>query len=183
MPWLCQPAETNEMPRELLLLRHGKSDWNVGGESDFHRPLAKRGTKAASRIGRWMKRHDLRPDCVLSSPARRARDTALRVCQKLALSELGIVWDDRVYDADVARLLEVLADCPLDCNRVLVVGHNPGLEDLLAYLCGQPLRPADDGKLLPTAALARIAMPDDWTDLQPGTAGLVGIISPQDLEG
>jgi phosphohistidine phosphatase len=170
------------MARELMLLRHGKSDWSVGSERDFHRPLAKRGTKAASRIGRWMKEQGLQPDCVLSSPAVRARDTTLRVCKKLEMSEDDVLWDGRLYGADVADLLEVLAACPRTAGRILVVGHNPGLEDLVGYLCRGMLPARAAGKLLPTAALARIAMPREWSDLGTGSGRCLRIVRPRDLE-
>jgi phosphohistidine phosphatase len=170
------------MPRELLLLRHGKSDWSVGAESDFHRPLTKRGIKAASRMGRWMRERGLQPDWVLSSPAVRARDTTSRVCRKLDVSEDDVTWDDRIYEADAARLLALLAECPTNARRVLVVGHNPGLEDLVSYLCRGTLRAGAAGKLLPTAGLARIAMPRDWSDLGPGSGRCLRIARPRDLE-
>jgi phosphohistidine phosphatase len=170
------------MARELLLLRHGKSDWAAGYESDFQRPLAKRGRKAALRVGRWMREQGLQPDCVLSSPAVRARDTTRAVCKKLDLPEQAVTWTERIYDADLTTLLEVLADCPSSGKRVLLVGHNPGLEDLLAHLCAgaSPGRP--EGKLLPTAAVARIVLPDDWSALEAGCGRCAEIARPRDLE-
>lgn len=167
------------MPRELLLLRHAKSDWDAGVESDFDRPLAKRGKKDAPAVGAWLYREGLVPDYVISSPAKRARQTATRVCKGLDFKKSQIVWDPRIYEADVETLLRVLADCPAQARLVLLVGHNPGLEELLRYLAGDEIETPEDGKLLPTATVARLEMPEDWRGLQAGCAHLVSITRPR----
>ncbi|MGD9298131.1 histidine phosphatase family protein [Thiohalocapsa sp.] len=170
------------MPRELLILRHAKSDWESGAATDFERPLAKRGRKDAPRVGEWLYREGLIPDVILSSPAQRARETALKVCKCLDLSKKDIVWDGDIYEADLHVLLDVLARVPAAARMVLIVGHNPGFEELLRHLAGGDLEEPNDGKLLPTAALARLEMPDDWTELEYGCAALVGILRPKQLK-
>jgi phosphohistidine phosphatase len=169
------------MPRYLLLLRHAKSDWNAGAASDFERPLSKRGRKDARRLGRWMREEALVPDCVVVSPARRARETALRVCRELSIPEQGIDFEPRLYEADVAALLAVLAQCPQTCNNVMLVGHNPGLADLLAWLWGETIALPEDGKLMPTATLARLRMPRDWRRLERGCGRTVVLTRPRSL--
>jgi phosphohistidine phosphatase len=169
----------SDMPRELLILRHAKSDWDSGASRDFDRPLAKRGRKDAPRVGAWLYREGMVPDLVVSSPAERARETALKVCKSMDLKKKKIVWDDDVYDAGLGQLLGVLARCPPDASVVLLVGHNPGLEELLTYLAGEEAEVPADGKLLPTAALARLEMPDDWSSLPAGCAQLVSITRPR----
>ena len=168
------------MPRELLILRHAKSDWEAGASGDFDRPLAKRGRKDAPRVGEWLFREGLVPDLVVSSPAERAKQTALRVCESMDFKKKRIVWDDAIYGASLPRLLGVLARCPRDASTVLLVGHNPGLEELVTYLAGEGgiERPAD-GKLLTTAALARLEMPKDWSKLDPGCAELLAVTRPR----
>jgi len=167
------------MPRELLILRHAKSDWNVDSPTDFERPLAKRGKKDAPRVGEWLYREGLVPDLVVSSPAQRAKQTALHACKSMDFKKKKILWDEDVYAADVATLLKVLFRCPAKASTVLLIGHNPGLEELLLYLAGDEVETPPDGKLLPTATLARLEMPKDWSDLEPGCAQLVGICRPR----
>lgn len=169
------------MSRELLLLRHAKSDWNAGAASDFERPLAKRGKRDAPRVGAWLYREGLVPEVILSSPAVRARATALKVCRALDCDKQRIIWHPALYEADLPALLAVLAQCPAHAATVLIVGHNPGLEELICYLTDGEFDLPADGKLLPTAATARLEMPDDWSRLDPGCAALLSLTRPRDL--
>ena len=171
------------MPRELLILRHAKSDWDERAESDFARPLAKRGKKDAPRVGAWMYREGLVPDLVVSSPAERARQTTEAVCKGLDYKRKAVVWDQAVYEATLADLLGLLSRLPAHAKTVLLVGHNPGIEELLIYLAGDEIDEFGGGKLLPTAALARLEMPDDWSNLAPGCAQLVNLTLPRTLRG
>jgi phosphohistidine phosphatase len=165
------------MRRELLLLRHGKSDWENGVE-DFHRPLKKRGRLAAQCIGLWLQEQRLIPDYVLSSPAERALTTAKKACKPLAVDARQIVQDGRIYEASCEQLLTVLHAMPPNVQRLLLVGHNPGLEELLSYLADDALPQHSDGKLLPTAALARLRFDRDWADLDAHCATLSSIVRP-----
>jgi len=171
----------NYVPRELMLLRHAKSDWGSDAASDFARPLAKRGKADAPRVGSWLYREGLVPDYILSSPAERARQTAVKVCKSLEVRTQDIRWDEAIYEATVSELLAVLARCPAQARLVLLVGHNPGLEELARYLVGDDLDEPDNGKVLPTAAVARIEMPEDWGQLEPGCGQLIGITRPKAL--
>jgi phosphohistidine phosphatase len=167
------------MTHELLLLRHAKSDWAVDMD-DFSRPLKKRGRCAAKRIGRWLHEQRLIPDTVLSSPATRALATARLVCRQLDIDESAIVCDPRLYEADALTLLAVLKT-RCDERRVLLVGHNPGLEDLLLKLIPHSVPLSANGKCLPTAALAQLAFEGNWKDLAEGSAKLVTLIRPDSL--
>jgi len=169
------------MSRELLILRHAKSDWDLDVKDDFERPLAKRGKKDAPRVGAWLYREGLVPDLVVSSPAERARQTAVKVCKSMDYKKKQIQWVERLYAADLTHLLRVLADCPVTAKTVLLVGHNPGLEDLVSYLAGDELEGPADGKLLPTATLARLEMPNNWQGLDAGCAQLTALIRPRNL--
>ena len=168
------------MTRELLLLRHGKSDWDAGVD-DYHRPLKDRGKRGAQRIGVWLAQREIVPDHVVSSPAERAWVTAQKACKAMARGDQGIVQDQRMYGAGIDDLLAVLGDCPDTAARVMLVGHNPGMEDLLVWLAGEPVAVPEDGKLLPTATLARLQMPDDWRVLTGGCARLKSITRPGTL--
>jgi len=167
------------MSRELWLLRHGKSDRNLAMD-DFDRPLKKRGKRAVQRIGEWLNQQRLIADWIVSSPAKRAVTTAKIVQKAIAVEGVRIMQDKRLYQEGFERLKTVLAECPLEARRVLLVGHNPELEDLLINLVGAANLP-DADKLLPTAALARLIMPDDWTHLDAGCAKLLSITCAKSL--
>jgi len=168
--------------RELLLLRHAKSDWKTPVDSDFERPLSKRGKRDAPRVGEWLHRQGLLPDRVISSPAARAHRTADKACKVLGIEENHIHWEPQIYDADIRALLNVLATCPQQFQRVLLTGHNPGLEGLLIYLCGSMLEHPADGKLLPTATVARIRMPLDWQSLPADAGHLLSLTRPVEMD-
>jgi phosphohistidine phosphatase len=157
-----------------MLLRHGKSDWSEQVE-DFARPLKDRGKRGAQRMGVWLQQQELVPDLIISSPAERAITTAEKAAKAMGLDARAIAQDRRIYAARVEDLLQVLADVPDRPTRVMLVGHNPGLEDLLEYLEGRSIPLPSDGKLLPTATLAVIELPDSWSELKSGAGQLIGI--------
>jgi phosphohistidine phosphatase len=167
------------MSRELWLLRHSKAEQNDGIE-DFDRALKKRGKQAAERMGAWLQQQQLIPDLVISSPAKRAINTATRVLNAMGVKELTVTEDKRVYAEGFERLKTVLAECPAEAQRVLLVGHNPELEDLLIHLVGVSVLP-NSNKLLPTTAFARLEMPDDWTQLSAESAQLLSITHVKSL--
>ena len=168
------------MSRELIIMRHAKSDWNHTALSDFERPLNKRGQASAPKIGYWLRQQGLLPDHVVSSPAIRAKQTANLVCAELGFSRAEIRWDGRIYDAALADLLAVLTDCPNTALRVLLIGHNPGLEYLLMHLHSNPKIPHSD-KLMPTAAVGHMQLPDDWHQLDPACGQLLTLQHPREL--
>lgn len=160
------------MTRELLILRHGKSEKNRDVD-DYHRPLDDHGKRAAQRIGVWLAQQALLPELVISSPALRALGTAQKCCKVMGLDAQQIQRKKPLYLAGLSVLKAQLASCPPESRRVMLVGHNPGLEQLLSYLCGKTKDLPKKGQLLPTAALARLAMPDDWSDIPRGAASLL----------
>jgi phosphohistidine phosphatase len=168
------------MSRELLLLRHGKSDWDNDLE-DFYRPIKDRGKRAAQRMGVWLAQNGHVPAYILSSPAVRALETARKCVKAMGGVASAIEQDPRIYEASPEQLLKVLAGCPTQAQSLLLVGHNPGFEQLLAWLLGDDLHLPPDGKLMPTACLARLQLPDDWTQLERGCARLLDHIRPQML--
>ena len=170
------------MSRELLVLRHSKSAWDTGAASDFDRPLSNRGWRDAPRVGRFLARKGLIPDYVVASPARRARQTVIAVCAELGIDENAIHWDERIYHAAIGTLMNVLAESPADARRVLIAGHNPGLELLVQTLSRDPVPMPDDWKLMPTGAVARLAIPTAWRDIDGGTAELLSLTRPRDIE-
>jgi phosphohistidine phosphatase len=168
------------MTRELLIFRHGKSDRSVRSDA-YHRPLKDRGKRDAQRAGVWLARQGLVPDHVISSPAERALVSAQKACKAMGLYAGQISRDTRLYTADLNSLLGVLGECSDSSRRVMLVGHNPGLEGLLSYLSDVELPVADNGKRLPTAAIARLIMPEQWTELSEGCASLIALMRPDQL--
>lgn len=137
----------------LMLLRHGKSDWS-GNTSDFDRPVSDRGKRAAQRIGHFLAQEGLVPDLVVSSPARRAIETAERCIKAAGATTERIVHDDRIYEASSRQLMNVIRDYDARAERVMLVGHNPGFDWLLEDLVDGELPYTDSGKLMTTATLA-----------------------------
>ncbi len=167
------------MSRELWLLRHAKSDRDLAVD-DFDRPLKKRGVHDLARLSGWLLEHHLAPDYLVCSPANRALSTLKIVQEALGLASLSIVQDKRIYQESIERIKSVLAECPPAANVVLLVGHNPELEHLLINLVGTGNLP-DRDKLLPTSALVRLTLPDDWSHLEAGCATLLSITYVKEL--
>lgn len=139
--------------RTLVVLRHAKSDWS-GDDEDIARPLAKRGRRQAPDAGRWLNANLDRIDLALVSPAERARSTWHLVAEELdAPPEMRL--DERLYAASAGQLLGVVRELPDEFHTVVVVGHNPGIEQLVSRLTGQEIP-------MPTSAVAVIALPGSW---------------------
>lgn len=162
--------------KTLLVLRHAKSSWDDQNLDDHDRPLNARGERDAPRMGRLARKKRLSVELIISSDALRARLTAEAVADAIGYGG-QILLDPRLYHASAADILAVLRGAVDDnVTTVMIVGHNPGLEDLVARLTGDP-----EG--LPTAALAQIALPiERWPDLTASTRGtLVGLWRPKEL--
>jgi len=169
--------------RELLIMRHAKSSWSAASLCDFERPLAQRGLRDAPRMGRWLREQGLVPDGVISSPARRAKETVDGVCEQLSFPLTQVRWAERLYLAELSTLLEMLAATPVGIRRLLLVGHNPGLDELLFHLCGEPLPRTAAGKLMTTAAIAWIRLPESWCRFPAGCGELLELMRPKALPG
>lgn len=161
--------------KTLLILRHAKSSWNYPALSDYDRPLNGRGKRDAPRMGKHLREQGLTPDRILTSSAKRARKTASRVAKTCGYT--GKVKKlDRFYDTVAGVYFETLQALPDKYQRVMVVGHNPTMEQLVGYLTGQIRR-------MPTAALAHIELPiQHWEALDLDTVGtLVNLWTPKTL--
>ena len=161
--------------KTLLLLRHAKSSWNNPALDDHERPLNKRGRRDGPRMGELLRQHGLIPELVISSDAVRARLTAEAVTEAARYAG-EILLDQHLYMASPAEILSVLSKIPGSADTVMIVGHNPGLEELVEQLTGEQ-------QDFPTAALAQIVLPiDQWSDLKLSTRGtLVGHWRPKEL--
>ena len=163
--------------KTLLVLRHAKSSWKHRELADHDRALNKRGKRDAPRMGKLLAQRKLRPDLIVSSTAKRARRTADEASDRCAYD--GTVQLERkLYLAGPGAIIEVLRRVGGSARRVLLVGHNPGLEELVTRLTGR-------AEMLPTAALVQISLPiPSWKNLRSSTEGrLVNLWRPRELEG
>jgi phosphohistidine phosphatase len=162
--------------KTLLLLRHAKSSWNDESLDDYERPLSDRGNRDAPRVGQLLSERDLRPDVVISSSARRARKTAQKAIRASGL-DVEIQLADELYLANPAAYVEQLKQLPDHPACVMMVGHNPGMEELLLGLTGRH-------EHFPTAALANIQLPiDRWSEVALNQdAHLVWLWKPREEE-
>jgi len=165
----------------LYLMRHAKSDWHSAAQSDFDRPLNQRGSKDAARMGQWLNKQNIAPSLIFSSPAERAKQTAVAVVEAMGLAAEQIQFNKDLYLADRATLLTILRAIQETTESVLLVAHNPGLDDLVEWLAPEPPPLSESGKLMTTAAIAIFAVPEPWAKLKRNTTRLVQLLRPKEL--
>jgi phosphohistidine phosphatase len=169
--------------KSLTLLRHAKSGWDDPVSRDFDRPLNPRGRRAARTVALELKARGLTFDRVLASPARRVIETVEEV--EVGYGPLRPDYDERLYLASAAALLEIVRATPESVERLLLVGHNPGLEEIALRLSGR-----DEAGLrreiavkYPTGTVAQIGLPvAHWADVKEGIGTIVRFIRPRDLD-
>ncbi|PQA72835.1 SixA phosphatase family protein [Brucella oryzae] len=163
----------------LLLLRHAKAMWAKPGMKDFDRPLDQEGKASLDQLARAMKSLDLYPDLVIVSGSCRTRETACGIVERLGI-EVETIIDDTIYSGGAADYMQSIRKYD-HVPTVMLVGHNPSIEDLALALCG-------DGKKdsllklhagFPTAALANITFPDSLSELESGAGYLESFMLPQ----
>ncbi|HEU0310637.1 MAG TPA: histidine phosphatase family protein [Sphingomicrobium sp.] len=154
--------------KSLTLLRHAKTERESTSGLDFDRRLNERGVKDATRIGEEIRSQGLDYDSILCSPAKRAAETA-------KFAGLSPRFDDRIYDASAGQLLRIAQERDRGVDRLLMIGHNPGFEQLASRLIGSPMD-------MPTGSLAEIELPiEDWTDTGTGRGVLRRFVRPKEL--
>jgi phosphohistidine phosphatase len=167
--------------KHLYLLRHAKSSWKDTGLPDHDRPLARRGRRAAKAIARHLGDHGIEPDVVLCSTARRARETLERI--EPALGSPAVLVERDLYAANAPALLERLRSVPDTVESVMLIGHNPGLQQLALDLARPSPTVRELATKYPTAALATLTFPaSSWQELDRDTAELVALVRPRDLK-
>jgi phosphohistidine phosphatase len=169
----------------LGLFRHAKSDWQDPRSRDFDRPLNKRGRKGAEIMGRHIRDHGIRWERTIASPAIRCAET-VEIAAEAAGRPVAAMWDRRIYLASSATLLDLLREQEGDPKSILMVGHNPGLEDLIFDLVpddgSSPLRDAVEIKF-PTATYAVLELDiERWAELADKAGKLVHLTRPRDLD-
>ncbi len=161
--------------KTLLVLRHAKSSWKNANLSDFERPLNKRGKNDAPRMGELLRREGIVPDLIISSSAERALATAEAVASACSY-ESEIKTTRQFYHAWPDDYVDVINSVSNECDRVLIVGHNPGIESLVEELTGEWIT-------MPTAALVQIALRiSQWSELSlESTEVLINCWRPKEL--
>ena len=161
--------------KTLFLLRHAKSSWKDETLPDFERPLNRRGKRAAETMGRYFKTSAIVPELILCSPAERTRET-LNLLLKASRWATEVRYDQRIYEASAQRLAEVVSQIDNDRKVAMLVGHNPGLEDLLLLFTGTT-------EVMPAGAIAKLQLKTTkWATAFEKRATLDWLIRPNDLE-
>jgi phosphohistidine phosphatase len=166
--------------RRLYLLRHAKSSWGDPKLDDHERPLAPRGKKGMKPMARFLRRHAVHPSLVLCSSAKRARQTLERVLPSLG-DGVTLEIDDGLYTFDAEVLLARLKRVPAAFHSVMVVGHNPAMQELALLLASSGEGLDRLGMKFPTGAFAELDIPVAWSRLRPGTAELLAFVRPSEL--
>lgn len=167
---------------ELLLMRHAKSNWH-SHTSDIDRPLNSRGVQDALRIGDYLNSINLPPDKIVSSPASRAHETARLLSTNMPVAEKDIIIDKELYLADRETLCEHIELYTEENHRLMIVAHNPGMDDLLSYLSSSPPPLSKTGKLMTTCAAACFQIDSLDALKKPGQGKLQCLIRPKELDG
>jgi len=158
--------------KTIFLLRHAKSSWENSDLSDFDRPLNQRGLETAPFMGEIIFKNQFQIDLIVSSPATRARQTAILVKEAAKING-EIEYDDGIYEASPPRLVKVLSEIVEKYQSAMLVGHNPGMEGLVKFLAGE-IQP------MPTAALAVIDLKiDKWNEINADCGTLRTLLRPR----
>jgi phosphohistidine phosphatase len=166
--------------KRLYLLRHAKSSWDDPTLADQDRPLAPRGRRAAKVMAKHLRRNGISPELVLCSPSRRTRQTLKRIAPSLG-KNAEVQIEPELYAASAATLLGKLQRVPDEVDSVMLIGHNPGIQDLALSLARAGSESAKVRSKFPTAALATLELDATWRELGPGSAELVSFAKPKEL--
>jgi phosphohistidine phosphatase len=165
--------------KRLFLLRHAKSSWDDPGLDDHERPLAPRGRRASKLIREHLRRERIAPSLVLCSPSRRTRETLERIMPVPGGADVS--FGDELYGASSRVLIQRLREVPPDVESVMLVGHQPAIQELALDLAGDGADLARVRAKFPTGALATLLFAGDWSGLGPGSAELVAYVKPKEL--
>lgn len=164
--------------KTLYLIRHAKSDWENPALSDFQRPLNKRGEKNAPFMGEILAKQHIHPDLILSSPALRAKTTALKIAEKVGYATKKIEYRESLYLADILAIEEILKMLPAYHHTVFIIGHNPGLTLFAEYISGIVL------ENIPTCGVFCVTLKkDEWRTLGQDSADFVSFKYPKLFKG
>ncbi len=165
----------------LYIMRHAKSDWSGPGTADFDRPINRRGRKNAKQIGQWMLENDHVPEKIISSSALRARETTELVTEQLKSESTTVIYDKDLYLASPDTLIESIQLYKNDCHSLMLVAHNPGLEQLLNFLLRKSRTAASKNLTMTTANLAIIEYGRNSFDPETAKGTLIEVVRPKEL--
>ena len=164
--------------KQLWLARHAKSDWGDGSVSDFDRELNPRGLRDAPAMGRWLAERGVKPQVMVTSPARRAVRTAELLANGMGFSTAMIFHEPRIYEAHTGTLEEIIEESDDSINHLMLVGHNPAMTQLVNILGGGPL---DN---LPTCSIAALNYEvQHWAEVETHQPVAVEIWRPKEVLG
>jgi len=170
------------MTKIIYLARHAKSSWDSGVATDFERPLSGRGMADAVRMGDELLRLGWKPEKIISSPAVRAKQTCQTLCDKLDFAFDQVDWDEDIYAAYTVTLLQILSGLAESTQSVMLLGHNPAMEDLLEHFCGDAsVYRQKNGKLFTTGNVVKISAETSWKALTMCEAEIEKILRPKAL--
>ena len=170
--------------KTIYLARHAKSSWSSGFTKDFDRPLNSRGESDAIKMGKAMQDLSWYPEKIIASPAIRVKQTCKAYCKIIDYSIENIEWNTDIYAAYTITLLQLLTSLDENTNSIMLIGHNPAIEDLLIHLCGYSKvneTKQSDGKIFTTANVAKLTTNSAWKDLVMDEMSLEKLLRPKEL--
>ncbi|HEX5670827.1 MAG TPA: histidine phosphatase family protein [Sulfuricurvum sp.] len=160
--------------KTLYLIRHAKSEWDNPLLKDFDRPLNKRGKKNAPFMGNVLAKAHIHPDLILSSPAVRAKMTAIEIAKKIGYDSDSIFYNKSLYAASCDEIQRVLKSIPSNHKTVFLIGHNPGLTEFAEYVSGHSI------ENIPTCGIVCVKLKeDDWSSIGEHSAQFVSFDYPK----
>lgn len=170
--------------KTIYLARHAKSSWDSAVTNDFDRPLNERGEADAIKVGEELMRLAWFPEKFIVSPAIRAKQTCEVYCEIIGYPVADIEWNEKIYEAHTVTLLQLLTSLDEYTQSVMLIGHNPAIENLLVHLCGSAKvseHQQQDGKLFTTANIAKITTDAAWQDLAMEEMSLRQLLRPKEI--
>ncbi len=168
--------------KTVLLMRHGKSDWEEG-ISDFDRPLAKRGIGDVPLLGRFLLKTKKVPSVIISSPAKRAKETS-ELLARACRYKSDIRYSDSIYENSSGEIMKLLQKLDDSIESVMVIGHNPAIEEATKKLCFRELKSLENGIKFPTGAIVCLgAEIESWSELYPGNCSIYWFVVPRLIKG
>ena len=170
--------------KTIYVARHAKSSWNAEAATDFDRPLDKRGEVDAIKMAEELKRLSWLPKKIIASSAMRVKQTCETYCEILNFPLSKVEWNPDIYEAYTITLLQLLNSLDESTKSVMLIGHNPAMEDLLINLCGYAQvseKQQMDGKIFTTANIAKLTTKAKWNDLVAADIHLDNLLRPKEL--
>ena len=163
--------------RTIMFLRHAKSSHDDSSLKDFDRPLADRGKQDAPLLGRFLRQVNRCPDLIISSTARRAKQTAVLVADQAGFEPSSIQWEEELYYGGARDYLKLVQKGPGKADSIMLVGHNPLIEEAVSLLCSEP---GSYVVRMPTAALVSLEHPAlEWSQVKAGTSRFQWMMIPK----